>query len=134
MSKKYQIFISSTNKDLKDERSKAIKAVLEAGHIPAGMEQFGGEGIPPIEVIKRWIDDSDIYALILGGKYGTLEEKSHYGYTELEYDYALEKDKPRFFIILSEDYLKKRQRRLQRKMFLNRKIQDFMMNSKRRLN
>jgi hypothetical protein len=35
MDKKYQIFISSTFDDLKDERDQVIKAILEMGHIPA---------------------------------------------------------------------------------------------------
>ena len=40
MEKKYQVFISSTYEDLKDEREQAIKAVLEMGHISVGMEMF----------------------------------------------------------------------------------------------
>lgn len=40
MKKKYQIFISSTYQDLKEERQAAVEAILKAGHIPAGMELF----------------------------------------------------------------------------------------------
>ncbi|HDZ8843871.1 TPA: DUF4062 domain-containing protein [Aeromonas dhakensis] len=40
MDKKYQVFISSTYEDLKDEREQVIKSVLEMGHIPVGMEMF----------------------------------------------------------------------------------------------
>ena len=42
--KKMQIFVSSTYEDLKDERQKMVEAILDAGHIPAGMEIFGGAG------------------------------------------------------------------------------------------
>ena len=38
--KKMQIFVSSTYEDLKDERQEMVEAILEAGHIPAGMELF----------------------------------------------------------------------------------------------
>ena len=38
--KKLQVFISSTYIDLKNERQAAVEAVLDAGHIPAGMELF----------------------------------------------------------------------------------------------
>ncbi len=38
--KKYQIFISSTYEDLKDERRKVRDAILEAMHFPVGMELF----------------------------------------------------------------------------------------------
>lgn len=40
MNVKYQIFVSSTYEDLKDERNEVIKACLNMGHIPVGMEMF----------------------------------------------------------------------------------------------
>ena len=40
MDKRYQVFISSTFTDLKDERQSALKAILELDHMPAGMELF----------------------------------------------------------------------------------------------
>ncbi len=40
MTVKYQIFVSSTYEDLKKERDQVIKASLEMGHIPVGMEMF----------------------------------------------------------------------------------------------
>ena len=38
--KRYQVFISSTFTDLKDERDKVMRAVLELKCFPAGMELF----------------------------------------------------------------------------------------------
>ena len=40
MKKRYQIFISSTFADLKDERRMVMQAVLERKCFPAGMELF----------------------------------------------------------------------------------------------
>jgi hypothetical protein len=40
MTKKYQVFISSTLKDLVRERQETIRSVLDLGHIPSGMEIF----------------------------------------------------------------------------------------------
>jgi Domain of unknown function (DUF4062) len=40
MDKRYQVFISSTYTDLKEERQAVIKTVIEANCIPAGMELF----------------------------------------------------------------------------------------------
>jgi hypothetical protein len=37
---KYQVFISSTFKDLEEERRTVIEQVLNLGHIPVGMELF----------------------------------------------------------------------------------------------
>jgi hypothetical protein len=90
MNKKMQVFISSTYTDLIEERQKAVEAILNAGHIPAGMELFKA-GRSQMETIKKWIDESDVYCLLLGGRYGSIEEESGLSYTELEYKYAVSK-------------------------------------------
>lgn len=73
MEKKYQVFISSTYTDLIEERQKAVEAILNAGHIPAGMELFHAGDETQKDLISEWIEDSDIYVLILGGRYGSLD-------------------------------------------------------------
>lgn len=40
MEKRYQVFISSTFEDLKEERKAIIETLLNAKYIPAGMEMF----------------------------------------------------------------------------------------------
>jgi len=108
MKKKYQVFISSTYSDLKSERQSAVEAVLRAGHIPAGMELFSAGNESQLEIIKRWIGDSDIYMLLLGGRYGSIEPKSKLSYTEVEYRYALELDKPVFALVIEDAALNKK--------------------------
>lgn len=104
MVKKLQVFISSTYTDLIEERQAAVEAILDAGHIPAGMELFKA-GKSQMKTIQKWIDDSDVYMLILGGRYGSIEEKSGLSYTELEYRYALSKNMPVFAIVLDDSFL-----------------------------
>lgn len=104
MNKKLQVFVSSTYTDLIEERQAAVEAILDAGHIPAGMELFKA-GRSQMETIHKWIDDSDVYMLILGGRYGSIEEESGLSYTELEYRYALSKKMPVFAVVLSDSYL-----------------------------
>lgn len=103
--KKLQIFISSTYIDLKDERQAAVSAILSSGNIPAGMELFKAGNDSQLEVIKKWIDESDVYMLILGGRYGSIEPKSGKSYTQLEYEYALKKGIHIFSVILSDEAL-----------------------------
>ncbi|HGA1022775.1 TPA: DUF4062 domain-containing protein [Bacillus cereus] len=105
MKRKLQIFISSTYIDLKDERQAAVEAILDAGHIPAGMELFKAGNETQLKTIKRWIDESDVYLLILGGRYGSVEPESGKSYTHLEYEYAIEKGMPVFAVVLSEPLL-----------------------------
>ncbi len=102
MNKKLQVFISSTFIDLQEERQSAVEAILKAGHIPAGMELFKAGNQSQWDTITRWIDESDIYMLILGGRYGTVEETSKKSYTHLEYEYALSKNIPIFAVTLTE--------------------------------
>lgn len=40
MDKRYQVFVSSTYTDLKDERSAIFQTLMEMDCIPAGMELF----------------------------------------------------------------------------------------------
>jgi len=105
MKKKLQVFVSSTYLDLKEERQAAVSAILKTGHIPAGMELFTSGDQSQMSIIRKWIDESDIYMLILGGRYGSIEESSGVSYTELEYDYAKEQGKPIFAVVISEGYL-----------------------------
>ena len=107
---KFQVFISSTYTDLAEERQVAVEAILNAGHIPAGMELFkAGNAIK--ETIKKWINDSDVYMLILGGRYGTVDNSTQISYTQWEYEYALSINKPTFAIVLSEKYLKEKEKK-----------------------
>jgi len=102
------VFISSTYKDLISERQAAVEAILQAGHIPAGMELFSAGNESQKEVISRWIDESDVFMLILGGRYGTVEPKSGKSYVEIEYRHALLVEKPSFAIVIDEKALEEK--------------------------
>src|SRR6476646_5668112 len=106
--KRLQVFVSSTFSDLREERQAAVEAILSAGHIPAGMELFAAGDESQMEVIKQWIDESDVYLLILAARYGSIEPKTGKSYTQLEYEYALDQGKPLFACILNEKALELR--------------------------
>lgn len=81
---------------------------MKAGHIPAGMELFSAGNESQMETIRRWIDDSDIYMLILGGRYGSVEKSTSLSYTELEYDYAIGQGKPAFSVVITDEAIDKK--------------------------
>ena len=87
MKKKYQVFISSTYRDLIEERAAVSQCLLDCGFIPVGMEQFPASGMSQMEYIKKMLEDCDYYILILAGRYGSLDNDG-IGFTEKEYDYA----------------------------------------------
>ena len=93
MDVKHQIFVSSTYRDLIDERRAVMQAILELDCIPAGMELFPASDDDSWTLIKRVIDASDYYLVVIGDRYGSMTEEG-IGYTEAEYDYAVETGKP----------------------------------------
>jgi hypothetical protein len=86
--KKYQVFLSSTYQDLKDERRLVIETIIKSDCMPVGMEFFPASPDDPLKYIKKIIDDSDFYLLIIRGRYGTIPKNEKYSFTELEYEYA----------------------------------------------
>jgi hypothetical protein len=91
--RRYQVFVSSTFVDLIDERRKVLEAILETQSFPAGMELFPSADDEQFEFIKREIESSDYYIVIVAGRYGSLAPDG-LSFTEKEYNYALELGKP----------------------------------------
>ena len=97
MNKKYQIFISSTFTDLREERAKVRDAILSMQHFPVGMEIFGAANESQWKIIKDTIDSSDYYVLIIAYRYGSViteGEDTGKSYTEKEYRYAVSQGIP----------------------------------------
>lgn len=98
MDKKYQIFISSTYKDLIPEREKVRDVVLSMYHFPIGMEMFNAADEEQWEIIRETIDSSDYYVLILGKRYGSTippgKPDAGMSYTEKEFRYAVSRGIP----------------------------------------
>lgn len=100
--KKLQVFISSTYTDLISERLHVVETVLSMGHIPAGMELFCADNKKQFDVIKQWIRDSDIFLLILGGKFGSIDPETQKSYIQLEYEYARKIGKKPITLVLDK--------------------------------
>lgn len=86
--KRYQIFISSTYTDLELERQEVLQSVLKLRHIPVGMEHFVATNEEQFRYIKKLIDDTDYYIIIIGNRYGS-QANDGISYTEKEFDYAV---------------------------------------------
>jgi hypothetical protein len=90
---RYQVFVSSTYADLKAERADIIDVLMKLDCIPAGMEIFPAFDDETLEYIKRIIDLSDYYVLIIAGRYGSLSSDG-LSFTEKEYEYTVSKGIP----------------------------------------
>jgi hypothetical protein len=91
--KRYQVFVSSTYEDLREERQEVMQALLELDCMPSGMELFPAANEDQWTLIKKVIDDCDYYLVIVGGRYGSIGADGK-SYTQMEYEYALSKGKP----------------------------------------
>lgn len=97
--KRYQVFLSSTYEDLREERSAAILSLLKLNCFPAGMELFPSSDDSVWQIIKKTIKESDYYVLIIAGRYGSISNDGTTSWTEREYDYAQEIGKPTFVFL-----------------------------------
>lgn len=88
--KRFQVFVSSTYRDLLEERQKVAQVLQSMDCIPAGMELFPAIDEEQFEFIKHVIDDCDYYIIIVAGRYGTLAADG-LSYTEKEFDYAIDR-------------------------------------------
>ena len=94
MIKKYQFFVSSTYLDLKQERKEIFNILLRSNCIPSGMEFFPSIDLEQFKLIKKNIELCDYYLLIIKKRYGSVCSATNKSYTEMEYDYAIQKDIP----------------------------------------
>lgn len=110
--KKYQVFISSTFKDLTDHRNAAARGIINAGHLPTLLENFPPDTHDKSYVIKKAIKACQYYVLILGATYGSRPVgddgvKLQKGYVEMELDWAIDNHLEILAFILNDDIARK---------------------------
>lgn len=94
MIKKFQVFVSSTYTDLKQERKDIFNTLLRSNCIPSGMEFFPSVDLEQFELIKKYLELCDYYLLVIKRRYGSICNRTKKSYTEMEYEYAIEKGIP----------------------------------------
>jgi len=98
------VFISSTSVDLTEYRKAAIEVCLRLGFLPIGMEYFGPMGVGATEGSKRKLDEADLYVGIFAHRYGYIEDGYDKSVTEIEFDYAGERQLERLCFIVHPQY------------------------------
>ena len=87
--KHYTVFISSTFEDMKNIRAAVLGRLYSTeDFMPIGMENFMASDSSQLDYIRERLNDTDIYVLILGGRYGTLTPRGDRSYTHEEYEMA----------------------------------------------
>jgi len=97
---KFQVFVSSSFKDLEAERKTAVEVVSDLTHIPIALERFAASNASDLEVIKRTLRGCQMFVLILGHRYGELvpeenleldviEDPGYRNMSFTEYEYSI---------------------------------------------
>jgi hypothetical protein len=96
-----RVYISSTYRDLTDERAAVRDAILRLGHMPVGMEAYNSSESPPL---ARCVDDvatCDVYVGICAWRYGFVPAGETRSITECEYEQAGRSKLPRLLFLLA---------------------------------
>jgi hypothetical protein len=90
-----KVFISSVRRDLEAERDSLPGLVMALGHQPRRFEDFGAQELPSREACLRGVEDSDVYLLLLGPRYGHVFPETGQSATHDEWVAAVTKGMPR---------------------------------------
>lgn len=103
MDRKYSVFLSSTFEDLKDVRKDVMLRLFMNGYMVNGMESFGARSQRSWKVIQESIRDSDLFVVIIAGRYGSIVDEEDISFTEKEYNYAVAQGLPVLSFIRNEN-------------------------------
>lgn len=100
------VFLSSTAKDLQPWRIVVAEAIGKlSGFHCVRMEDFGAVDGEPIEVCRRRVAESDVFVGLVGHFNGSSPEGSPLSYTQIEYEEAKKKKKPRLMFMADDEFL-----------------------------
>lgn len=101
--KKYRIFVSANQKELKDERIAVKEIIMNNSTLRDFFDVFLFEDLPakgkhPVQTYLKQVDNSDIYIGIIGNEYG-MKGKDGFSATEREFRRFLKADSRRGMLI-----------------------------------
>lgn len=101
----FKVFLSSTYKDLLQEREIAKNVIARLQQQYVGMEFFPASDETPIEVCQNHVDSANIVILIIGHRYGFVSKVHNKSIVELEFERAIAQGKRVLVFIKSNESL-----------------------------
>ena len=99
------VMVSSTARDLPLHREQVRLACERAGFEPRWMmEHLPALNDDAVRISLRMVEEADVYLGILAYRYGTVPTGYEISITEMEYNRAVELDKPRLVFFIHEDH------------------------------
>jgi hypothetical protein len=101
-----RVMISSTARDLPEHREQVRLACERASFAPHDMmEHLTALNADAIKASLRMVEEADVYVGIFANRYGYVPDGHGISITEMEYNRAVELDKPRLIFFSHEDHL-----------------------------
>ena len=97
-----KIFISSTYEDMIEYRNAVSTALNSIEQLPVGMEHFVSSPEKSLEVCLSDVRRCQIYILLVGMRYGSIDADTGKSYTELEYEEARKYNIPVLAFVIDE--------------------------------
>jgi hypothetical protein len=105
MSQRRVVMISSTARDLPQHREQVRLACLRAGFDPGEMmEHLTALDSDAIQTSLQMVESADVYLGVFAYRYGTIPIGYDISITEMEYNRAVELDKPRLIFFIHKDH------------------------------
>lgn len=99
----WRIFVSSTYEDMIPYRDAVSEALTSIEHLPIGMEHFVSAPDRPLDVCLADVRRCQLYIVLVGMRYGSIDEESGKSYTELEYEEAIKNKIPVLAFVINEN-------------------------------
>src|SRR6516164_5678104 len=95
MAGRLSAMISSTARDLPAHRREVGEACLRQGVFPVMMEHLPASDAEAVAASLRMVDETDVYLGVIAHRYGHVPAGHPRSITEMEYDWAVERARPR---------------------------------------
>jgi Domain of unknown function (DUF4062) len=99
-----RVFISSTSEDLSTYRAAAREVCERQGMFPVAMEQFAAMSAGATAGSRSKLEGCDLYVGFYAYRYGYIEPGYDRSVTELEFDYASDKNIDRLCFVIDPQY------------------------------
>jgi len=97
-------FISSTYEDMAQHRDSVIRKIQSKSGIINAQEFFGSRNSRPLDTCLEEVEQSQVFLLFLGPRYGSIDHESGKSFVEREYEKASERGIPRFAYLIDDKY------------------------------
>lgn len=99
----WRVFVSSTYEDMIPYREVVLGALTSIEHLPVGMEHFVSTPDRPLDVCLTDVRRCQLYIVLVGMRYGSIDKESGKSFTELEYEEALKNKIPVLAFVINEN-------------------------------